>query len=152
MVGWGARTGKGKGRGPRMPPSCSWWQSSLTGGLAGSYRGLVAGGTAESGSAREWMWSSDSGHRRLGRDPLSLISSHPPPSLSLSHTHMHTHICTRAHTHEHTGRLKHIHPPTEARAPLHHEHHPPGSGEHSRLTWGSHPSTSLMLGTVQELG
>lgn len=73
-------------------------------------------------------------------------------TVSLSHTHRHTHICTRAHTHAHTGRLKHIRPPTEARAPLHHEHHPPRSGQHLTLTWGSHPGTQLVLGTVQELG
>ena len=120
-----------------------WWEA--TGGL---WQGVLQ----RVGLLGIRMWSSDSGRLRLGRDPRSLISSHSPPSLSLSHTHMHTHICTHAHTYAHTGRIKHIHPPTEARAPLHREHHPPGLGEHLSLTWGSHPSTYPVLGTVQELG
>lgn len=85
------------------------------------------------------------------RPTVSHFQSLSTVSLALSHTHAHTHLHTC--THPCTHRQAQTHPsPNEARAPLHHEHHPPGSGEHSRLTWGSHPSTYLMLGTVQELG
>lgn len=116
-----------------------WWKAT-----GGTWQGWLRGlGLEESGRGIQ------SGRLALGRDPLSLISSHSPPCVSLSytctrarahtrtctHTPRRTHPCTPRHTQAGSG--SHLSPP-RARTPLHPEHHPPGLGQHLSLTWGSH--------------
>lgn len=85
-----------------MPLSCSWWQNWMTDGLVGSYRGLVAGGTAESGSAGDPDVEFRFRVSEVRERPMvSHFQSLSTVSLALSQTHAHTHLhtCTHPCTH-----------------------------------------------------
>lgn len=70
----------------------------MTDGLVGSYRGLVAGGTAESGSVGdpdvEFRFRASEVRER---PTVSHFQSLSTVSLTLSHTHAHTHLHTCTH-------------------------------------------------------